>query len=230
MKRYQCLIVEDEPLAQQLIENYLARYNQFDVVRTCENVLQAYEILNQQKIDVIFLDINLPVIKGIEFIKSLKEHPAVIFTTAYSEYAANSYELDAVDYLVKPFSFERFSKAISKLLRMQPLQDVHPEKDFIFIKVGGKLKKINFSDILYIEARKDYLMVNLVSESHLTRMTIKSINKILPADLFIQVHRSFIIKRSAVSGITNNSIEIDGKIIPVGEKFKANILHGFNNC
>jgi two-component system LytT family response regulator len=227
MSSYQCLIVEDEPLAQQLTENYLARYNHFKVVRTCESVLQAYETLNLQKIDVILLDINLPVIKGIEFIKSLKEPPAVIFTTAYSEYAANSYELDAVDYLLKPFSIERFNKAISKLLRLQPLVDIQLAKDFIFVKVEGKLKKIGFNDILYIEARKDYLKINLINESYLILMTIKSMQKILPADLFIQVHRSFIIKKNAVSGITNNSIEIDGKTISVGDKFKPKILLDF---
>jgi two-component system LytT family response regulator len=223
MTRYQCLIVEDEPLAQQLLETYLARYDQFAVAGICENVLQAYEILNRQKIDVIFLDINLPVIKGIEFMSSLKQPPAVIFTTAYSEYAAKSYELDAVDYLVKPFSFERFSKSINRLLRIQPLDEVQPAKDSIFIKVEGKLKKIPFSDILYIEARKDYLMVKLDSSFCITRMTIKSMKHLLPENLFIQVHRSFIVNKTAVAAIDTKFISIGDAHIPIGEKFKLGL-------
>jgi two-component system LytT family response regulator len=227
MDKYKYLVVEDEPLAQKLILLYLGKYPQFALVQTCKNVMEAYELINKQKIDLIFLDINMPGINGIDLVRMLKNPPKVIFTTAYSEYAATSYDLEAVDYLVKPFTPERFDKSINKFLNNPVSKKETKENEFIFLKVRNELLKVQFADIQYIEARKDYLMVYTQQSSYLTLMTMKSIEELLPSEIFIRVHRSYIVNKRMVTGVSIYRLVLAGKEIPIGEKYKEQALKAF---
>jgi two-component system LytT family response regulator len=182
--------------------------------------LQAFEIISRQKIDILFLDINLPEINGIDFIRSLKSPPSVVFTTAYSEYASDSYELDAVDYLLKPVTPERFRVCMNKLFRIQGKQAAPELSEFLFIKDKGQLVKIFFKDIIYIEARKDYLMLYLTEKILITHMTMKAIEEVLPSD-FIRIHRSFIVSKREITGFSPVFVTIRGKLIPIGRKYKS---------
>jgi two-component system LytT family response regulator len=189
----------------------------------------VFEIINKEQIDILFLDINLPGISGIDFIKSLKTPPAVIFTTAYSEFAVNSYELEAIDYLLKPITPARFRQSIHKILKIRYTTETEKVTQYIFIKVNSKLVKILQKDILYIEARKDYLMIHTMDRYYMTHMTMKAMEEILPNEKFQRVHRSYIIGLNSISCFSSNQIEIGDKKIPVGEKYKKEIVKKFNS-
>ena len=227
MNQYKCLIVEDEPLAQKLIVLFLNKYSQFMLVKCCRNVSEAYDVLNEKKIDLIFLDINLPGKNGIDLIRMLDHPPKIIFTTAYSEYAATGFELEAVDYLVKPFTAARFEKSINKFLEAPSKQQQSKQKEFIFFKVNNELIKTYFTDIHYIEARKDYFMVYTTQGSFLTLMTMKTAEELLPSELFIRVHRSYIVNKQMVSGVSIYRLSVAGKEIPIGEKYKQEVIKSF---
>jgi two-component system LytT family response regulator len=224
---YKYLIIEDEPLARKVIEKHMTQFPQFESAGISENVFTAFELISRMKIDVLFLDINLPGVNGIDFIKSLKNPPAVVFTTAYSEFAATSYELDAVDYLLKPITFERFAQAMNKILKQTQNKTKNSAPDFVFIKQKRKLIKVFFSEILYIEARKDYLMVNLARRSIITHMTMKSMEELLPSSDFIRVHRSYFVSKKAITGMDSSFLELGEKKIPIGEKYKTSIARLF---
>ncbi|MBD0333256.1 MAG: response regulator transcription factor [Chitinophagaceae bacterium] len=227
MKTYRCLIVEDEPLAQKVIQKHLAHYPELQLVGICENPLKAFEIMSKEKIDLLFLDITLPAVNGIDFIRSLKNPPAVIFTTAYSEYAVTSYELEAVDYLLKPITLDRFKQALSKFFRQEEKKMETEGIDFLFIKESGKLVKLFLQEILFIEARKDYLMIYLSHRSVITHKTMKAMEESLPARGFIRIHRSYIVSRKAVTGMTTSYVEIAEKKLPIGEKYKQKVMQEF---
>ena len=223
---YNCLIVDDEPLARKVIEKYLQEFPQFQLQVSVENATAAFELLQTQNIHLVFLDIQMPSISGLQFIRSIKSPPAVIFTTAYSEYAVESYNLDAIDYLVKPVSFERFERSINKFLKtISPEQE--EQKQFLLVKHNGKLSKVFFREMLYIESRKDYLIIYTTAETYIKHMTMKSIETLLPEQQFKRVHRSFIVAAESIIGIVNNALEINKKWIPIGEKYRKDVIRFF---
>lgn len=226
MTTYNCLIIEDEPLAQKVIQHYLEEYPQLKLVASCKNAVEARDILQNHSIDLIFLDINLPGTSGIDLVRQMSKPAKVIFTTAYSEYAAVSYDMEAVDYLLKPFTLERFHKSITKFLNLPSAQESPQQNDFIFLKVNLQLKKVFFEHIRYIEAKKNYLMIYTTSESFLTHMTLKTMEKLL-SPAFIRIHRSFIVNKEFIQSIGINELKIGDKTIPIGEKYKAGVLKLF---
>lgn len=225
---YNCLIVDDEPLARKVIEKHLQSFPQLKVQGSAENAIGAFEMLQTQNIHLIFLDIQMPSINGLQLIRSMKNPPAVIFTTAYAEYAAESYNLDAIDYVVKPVSFERFERSIDKFLKtIQP--EPAEEKKFLLVKHEGRLIKILFEQILYIESRKDYLIIRTATQAYIKHMTMKSIENLLPEPQFKRVHRSFIIACNAIAGMYNSAFEINKKLIPIGEKYRKEAIRLFKD-
>jgi len=218
----QCLIIDDEPLAQELIAKYIQQSGRLQLVMKCANALQAFAILEKQPIDLLFLDISMPVINGIDFIRSLPNPPAVIFTTAFSEYAADSYELDALDYLVKPITYERFGKSIDKYFKQNSNTDAD-EKKYFYIKVNGRLQKIMYTDILYAESMRDYMKIVTVKENYITHLTMKALVDLLPFSLFVRVHRSFIVHTAFITSVGRKEISINEFKIPVGDNYKINL-------
>jgi len=223
---YNCLIIDDEPLARKVIEKHLQSFPELKVQGSAENAIAAFQLLHTQTIHLLFLDIQMPVINGLQLIRSLKNPPAVIFTTAYAEYAAESYDLDAIDYLVKPFGFERFQRSIRKFLN-DSSSDTLEKGKFLLVKKDGKLSKVFCRDILYIESRKDYVTLYTANHSYIRHMTMKSIEELLAEEQFKRVHRSFIVATEAVTGIYNNALEINKKTIPIGDKYKKEVLGFF---
>jgi len=227
--KIRCLIIDDEPLAQRVIERYAEKISFIEIVCKCSNAIEAIEVLYNQKIDIIFLDINMPKLTGIEFLKSLKTPPLVIITTAYAEFAVQSFELDVVDYLMKPFSFDRFLKAIHKAEeilgnRRIPKEMYEPENsgdDFIFIKSSKKTYKINRKEILYIEALGDYVKIFLLDKMIVSYQSLKNMENLLPPAQFPRIHKSYIISLSKVELIEGNQVKIKDKKIPIGTNFKT---------
>ena len=218
-----CIAIDDEPLAMDVIEILSSKVPYLNFCGKIQNPLQAYDLIKNENIDLVFLDIQMPQLTGFEFFKMLPTPPMVIFTTAYPDYALESYELDAVDYLVKPIPFDRFLKAVQKaeqrfLNKPKPLKDKQ-EDDYIFIKTEYKTVKIFLQDILYIESLKDYVCFHLKHEKILSLLSIKSVEEKLP-NSFIRVHRSFIVSIDKIDSIERNNINIGKKMIPVGENFK----------
>ena len=223
---YNCIIVDDEPLARKVIEKHLQSFPRLTLLGVAENATAAFELLHTQTVHLIFLDIQMPMINGLQLVRSLKSPPAVIFTTAYADYAAESYELDAIDYLVKPIGFERFERSIQKFFK-EALPVITQPDQFVFVKHLGKLSKVYFRHILYIESRKDYLMIYTDGQCYIKHMTMKAIEELLKDEKFKRVHRSFIISVTAVTGIYNDALEINKKKIPVGEKYRREVLNFF---
>jgi len=225
-----CLIIDDEPLAQRVIEKYAGNVPYLEIVRKCNNALEAIEILHQEEIHLLFLDINMPRLSGMDFLKALKNPPLVIITTAYAEYAIQGYEMDVVDYLMKPFAFDRFLKAVQKaadFLRTRETshgesQEIeNPEERFIFIKSSKKTYKVNLSEILYIEALGDYVKIYTDGRMIVSYQSLKNLESLLPAKSFPRIHKSFIIALSRIDMIEGNQVKIRERMIPVGTNFKA---------
>lgn len=227
MNRYKCIIIEDEPLAQNILKKYIADHPSLELVAICPDALEAQSILTQQNIHLIFLDINLPKLSGINFIKTLIHPPLVIFTTAYPEFAVEGFELNAIDYLLKPFSFERFIKAVNKViekLNASLQNNIAARNPFIFLKADKKNHKIDLESIQYIEAIGDYMKVVTDSVQLIINETMKKMQEELPAHLFIRVHKSFIISRNRIKYIEGNYVQIEDKSIPIGATYKNEVL------
>ena len=224
------MIVDDEPLAIEILEAYVSQIPQLHLVAKCSNALEANRILQLEKIDLMFLDIEMPLLLGTEFLKSLQNPPKVIFTTAYPEFAVQGFELNAIDYLLKPISMERFVKSINKLFEKNEF-DLRPEieknTEYIFVKADKRFIKVNFSEILYIEGLKDYVIIRTDQNKIITLQTMKSLEEKLPASKFIRVHRSFIVNLNRINAIVGNAIEIlekgQNKHIPIGNNYKDEI-------
>ena len=222
MKKYKCIIVDDEELARELIVTHLSQLPDFEIVAECASAIEASSILKNEEIDLMFLDIEMPVLKGIDFLKNLIKRPKVIFTTAHREYAIESYELSVVDYLLKPIVFNRFFKAIEKFLNSQTVKDTigKPEEhSHIFVQSNKKNIKVMFDDILYIESIKDYIKIHTKE----TRLVIKHglaafENKL--DDRFIRVHRSYIVNSEKVTAFTKQDVEIGDLEVPIGDLYK----------
>ncbi|WP_083505250.1 LytR/AlgR family response regulator transcription factor [Pedobacter ginsenosidimutans] len=217
-----CLIVDDEPLAQQILEDYVKAHEGLSLVGKCSTAFEAFEVSHQQKIDLMFLDVKMPALNGIDFLKSLKNPPAVIFTTAYSEFAVMSYELDAVDYLLKPITTERFQKSLNKLFKSTltiPLE----QKDYSYFKVSGKLLKVFHRDILYAQSVKDYILLQTKTDRFLTHMTMKNLEEILSGELFIRIHRSYLVNKDRIEAVGKSKIQIGEEWLPVGSFYRSNL-------
>jgi DNA-binding LytR/AlgR family response regulator len=219
------LIVDDEPLALDILEDFISKVPFMELAGRCENALDAAAMLNKDNINLLFLDIKMPDITGIQLLKSLKNPPVIIFTTAYSDYALEGYSLDVLDYLLKPISFERFLKAANKandyLAQQAPTAPNEPEADYIFVKTDYKIIKINFSDILFLEGLKDYIKIYTVNTKPiLTLQSLKHFEAKLPTSKFIRIHRSYIISLQKIGSITKNRVVIGDKYLPISDSFK----------
>jgi DNA-binding LytR/AlgR family response regulator len=230
MTKYNCLVVDDEPIARSIIETYCGHLPYLQVAGSCENAIAAKLFLQQKNIDILFLDINMPVMDGISFLKTLKSPPQVIFTTAYKEFAVDAFDLAAVDYLLKPFSFDRFLIAVDKAVERLTLREAavvpaRPEDDnFIFIKADGKIYKILHDELLYAEAAGNYTRLVTAQQIYTPSMTFSSVEEALPASLFLRVHRSFIINKSKIGHIEGNRVFIGRHEIPIGSNYKEIFL------
>lgn len=222
--KYKCIIVDDEPLARELIASHLAHFESFEIIDSFENALKAYTFLESNDVDLIFLDIEMPLLKGNDFLKKLKNPPKVIFTTAYREYALEGYELNVSDYLLKPITFDRFFVSIEKFKQLQTSKKEEKKviEKHIFVSSGIKNIKIVFDEILYIESLKDYITIHLENKiSYHLKFNISSFEKLLNQD-FVRIHRSFIINVKKLRAYTKNEIEIDSIEIPIGISYKEN--------
>jgi DNA-binding LytR/AlgR family response regulator len=233
MHQIKCLIVDDEPLAQNVIENYLKNFTDIELVAKCENALSALAWIKKQKIDLIFLDISMPFISGIDFIKTLQNPPKIILTTAHKEFAVESYELNVLDYLLKPISFERFLKAINKLENdsaqvIKPVIDDSESEVFIYVKSDKKNVKILLKEILFIESLKDYIKIHTVNRTIVTQVPISAIEQRLP-ESFLRIHRSFIIAKDKITAYTQHDFEIGKYQIPIGRNYKAVVAKVFKS-
>ncbi|GAB2986830.1 LytTR family DNA-binding domain-containing protein [Mucilaginibacter puniceus] len=217
-----CLVIDDEPLAQEVLINYIDRFTELEYVGACKNALDAFTILQQEQIDLMFLDIKMPGVNGLDFLRALKNPPAVIFTTAFANHAIEGFELDAVDYLLKPITFERFQKSINKFLKIQTIEQQH-NRNYSYFKVSGKLIKILHADLLYAHSVKDYIQLCTRQKNHLTHMTMKFLCELLPADTFIRVHRSYLVNKNYIDAIHRSAIKIGDEDIPVGDNYKSNL-------
>ena len=225
-----CLIVEDEPLARNLLTEYVKKVPSLQLVGASSNAMDALEILRKQPVDLLFLDIQMPEITGITFLKILQKKPLVIFTTAYSQYALEGYELDVVDYLLKPITLERFLKAVDKaILRLQaanqqvtlPTQSSGtPLPDFVFVKDGTKMVKVHLDDVLYVEGMKDYVTIHTRDKKITTLQRMKSLEEQLPSDKFIRIHHSYIIALKAIDAVHKNEVQIGQALLPVSDSYK----------
>jgi DNA-binding LytR/AlgR family response regulator len=230
MKKYNCIIVEDEPLAAEILEDYIRQVPFLQLKGICSDALYAMDKLQNETIDLIFLDIHLPKLKGTDFLKTLKQAPHVIITSAYSEYALQGYELNVTDYLLKPIEFSRFLAAVNKLHQPAdtyatlPAPQAMVDQPHLFFNVGKKRVKITIDDILYIESVKEYIRINTAGKTLLTKFQLHEIEKVLPRNHFIRVHRSFIVAKNKVDAFTAADIEIKGKQIPVGRSYKELVL------
>jgi DNA-binding LytR/AlgR family response regulator len=222
-----CIAIDDEPLALKQIADYINKTPFLELAGTCDSALQAIEVLDKTLVDLMFVDINMPDLSGMEFVKTLENPPLVVFVTAYSEYALEGFRVDAIDYLLKPVSYSDFLKSANKVkawfdaLQTKPAE-VTSNKEFLFIKSEYKILRINFDDIKYIEAMSEYIRIHLINAKPvMTQLRMKSIEDQLPEDRFMRVHRSFIVSLSKISVIERNRIVFDGNVyIPVSEQYK----------
>jgi len=232
MHPLKCLIIDDEPLAQNVIENYLKNVAYIELIAKCDNALSALTWIKKQKIDLIFLDISMPFISGIDFIKTLQNPPAIILTTAHKEFAVESYELNVLDYLLKPISFERFLKAINKLENdasnlIKTVIDDSGSDTFIYVKSEKKNVKILLKEILFIESLKDYIKIQTPTKAIITQVPISAIEQRLP-ESFLRIHRSFIVAKDKITAYTQHDFEIGKYQIPVGRNYKGAVSKIFN--
>ena len=236
MKQVRCIIVDDEPLAIQVIKKHVEQMPQLELVATFQNPLQAFELIQKEEIDLVFLDIHMPVLTGLDFVKALKKAPSIIFTTAYRNYAVESYELDVIDYLVKPIPFTRFFKAVNKFLNQltsktvddnpnptPPHQQIsspaNQQTNQIYVNANKKQFKVEFENILYVESIKDYVRIHTTGKNVVTKDKISDFEKKLPS-YFLRVHRSFIVNTKKISAFTAHDIEIGEMEIPIGGNYK----------
>ena len=222
-----CMIVDDEPLASKLIATYVKPIHNLELTKICHNAKEASVFLNEHEIDLIFLDINMPEINGIDFLKGLIISPMIIITTAYREFAVESFDLDVVDYLIKPITLQRFMKAIcrvSKLVSITDEQKISESEDaFIFLKADKKMLKVKLNDVFYIESLKDYIRVKTTDGSFVTHQTLTHITNLLPGNKFVRIHRSFTISLEMVTAINGNSLEIMEHLLPIGRNYQQEV-------
>ncbi len=228
-KNISCLIVDDEAIARDIIATHLSKISTIDIVASCSNAMEAFNVISNNSIDLVFLDINMPEISGISFAKSINKHIKIIFTTAYREYAVEGFELQAVDYLLKPISFERLLKAVNTYFEVhadakkQETQEAE-NNHFMFVRSDRRMIKIDFDAIIYIESFSDYIKIHLANELIVTRETISAIEAKLPNKQFIRIHRSYIIALAHITSFTNEHIVILGQALTISRSYKKEVL------
>ena len=230
--KIRCLLIDDEPPALKVLASYISKIGGLEMVAQCKNAIEALDVLHQKQVDVIFLDIKMPEILGTQFLKNLSQPPKVIFVTAYRDYAVDGFELDAVDYLVKPVSFERFFKAVTKLNRLigqEAVPSIAETKTtldgFVYIKVERDMKKVFLIDIVYVEGWKDYVKVFLANGKMLmVRQSMSSMENLLSEHLFLRVHRSYMVALEKITSYNGFSVQLDTKEIPIGRLYKQVVM------
>jgi DNA-binding LytR/AlgR family response regulator len=231
MQQYNCIIIEDEPLAAEILQDYIADIPFLKLKKTYGDALNALDDLRSNDVDVIFLDINLPKLKGLEFIQTLKNPPHIIITTAYHEYALQGYDLNIVDYLLKPIEFSRFLRAINKLKMLTSARAaVSPvfipnDTNYMFVNTGKKKVKIYFNDILYIESLKEYVRIFTPDKTVTTKFQLGQIEEQLPKADFLRIHRSFLVAKEKIDAFTSTAIEIGAKQLPIGRSYKELVMN-----
>jgi two-component system, LytTR family, response regulator len=227
---YKCLIVDDEPPAREIMKTYIVDTPLLQLVGECENAVQALSYLQQNNIDLLFLDINMPQLSGMELLKILKHPPKVIFTTAHPEYALQGYELDVVDYLLKPIQFDRFLKAVHKAIQypVYGTETVAPplerQEPFVYFRADRKMVKVMLKEIQFIEGMKDYIKIVTETSTIITKQSMTSVEAMLPEGLFVRVHRSFIVSVQKIRSYTTEMIEMEGTEIPIGKLFRNSVM------
>ncbi len=233
-KKITCLAVDDEPLALSILKKYIGSVESLELVGTCENAVQALQMLQQYKVDLIFLDIQMPQIMGTDFIRTLKKSPKIIFTTAFRKYAIEEFELDAVDYLLKPISFERFLKAVNKVLQtaldapdsMYHISESVSEstRGYLYFRVDRKMVKVFLHEILYVEGFSDYVKIVTATKTLITKQLVSALEETLPKEIFIRIHRSYIISIDKINSYNADIIVIGTAELPIGRLFKQNVI------
>jgi DNA-binding LytR/AlgR family response regulator len=230
--KMRCIIVDDEPLAREGMERLVNDAGIFELVATCTNALEANKILSQEKIDLMFLDIQMPGMRGIDFLKTLQTKPMVIITTAYPNFALEGFELNVLDYLVKPITTERFLKAVNRASELTEARSVETEPrkaDFFFIRSASNYEKVFFNEILYIEASQNYMTVHTEKGKLMALITIRSLEEQLPSKKFLRIHKSYIISLDKITALRGNEVVIGTQKIPVGKNYKEDLLKIVND-
>ena len=232
-EKYNVIIVDDEYLAQKLLQDYVSKVDSLQIVATCSNAFEAMNALKNNQVDIMFLDIQMPDLTGLELVKSLEHKPAVVFTTAYSEYAVDAFNLSVADYLLKPFDFPRFFQAVNKAIGVeQPLVEaadksrdtVSRSNDFITVKADYKLYKINYDDLLYIEGQHEYVTFHTTQRRITALFALKDLEEILPKDKFIRVHKSYIVSFKQIQDLDKSDVTVAGNKVPVGASYRDELL------
>lgn len=228
--KLKCIIIDDEPIARKVLQEFIEDVDFLELAGQAENPLKSMSLLTNNDIDIIFLDINMPKLNGIDFLKSTKTNAAVIMTTAYADYAVEAFGLDVLDYLVKPISFERFLKACNKANERVSIKTIQPTNqqetnDHFFIKCDNQLEKVYYNDLLYAEAMLNYVMLYTVSKKMMVYITIKSLEEQLPADIFIKVHKSFIVNINKIKSIEGNILDIGSAKITISQNLRDKVLN-----
>lgn len=227
---YRCLIVDDESLALRLMEDHVSKVPGLEIVGKCRHALEALQVLQREEIDILFLDIQMPDLTGVELIKILKHKPAIILTTAYAEYALEGYQLEVVDYLLKPIALDRFLQAVRKAQEWVDLRKQAPsvpqttKPDHFFVKSDYKQMRINYADVTHVEGLREYVSIYAGGKRIVTLETMKNMEQLLPSDLFMRVHKSYIVNTSLIKSINGNQIELGEIRIPLGKVFRAQVL------
>jgi DNA-binding LytR/AlgR family response regulator len=228
--KYSCLVVEDEPLAAEILVDYIGQVPFLELKCVCSDAIYAMEILQTEKIDLIFLDIHLPKLKGMDFLESLKTPPSVIITSAYKDYALQAFDVGVIDYLLKPIRFNRFLKAVGKMNQpnrppsAEPVVAAGGERRYVYFNVGKKRVKIYLDDILFIESLREYVRITTPDKSILVKYHIAELEELLAKDNFLRVHRSFIVSKSKITAFSATEVEIGGKQIPIGRSYKEVVI------
>jgi DNA-binding LytR/AlgR family response regulator len=223
-----CLIIDDEPVARNGMEEYVKEVDFLNLIGKCENPMKAAGYLNAYAVDLLLLDIHMPRLSGIDFLKTLKNPPLVIFTTAFSEYALEGYSLDVIDYLMKPVSFDRFLKAVQKAADVHTRKKMQPvgSADYFFIKCDSKYERINFDELLFVESLQNYVVINTLERKYITYLTLATVEEQLPSDRFMKIHKSFILALNKVKAIEGNEIVVqNGMKIPISRNLKDDVMN-----
>jgi len=230
MLKYNCIIVEDEPLAAEILVDYISQVPFLQLKSVCSDAIYAMEVLQTEKIDLIFLDIHLPKLKGMDFLESLKTPPSVIITSAYKDYAIQAFEVSVIDYLLKPIRFNRFLKAVGKINQpargalSEPAQAAAEERKYLYFNVGKRKVKIFIDEILMIESLREYVRITTPDKNILVKFQLNEMEEMLSKNIFLRIHRSFIVSKDKISAFTATGVEIDGKQIPIGRSYKEVVI------
>lgn len=229
--KVRCLIVDDEPLARKLIVSHASKIEGLELVGECSDAIEASNFLRTHQVDLIFLDVQMPEIDGLQFVGTLKNPPAIIFTTAFRDFAPEAFELDVIDYLLKPISFERLLKAVNKFFDRKmaspgKVVDAAGSDHFIFLKADRKMHKIAVREIIYVESMDEYVKVHLQDKVLVTRENISALDEKLSGHSFVRIHRSFIVSTKYVSSVSSDGVEVGGKLLPFGRAYKLSALAG----